>query len=354
MVKIGPLTDGQRRDLERVRRRAVGRVSQRAHMVLLSARGYSVQQIAEIFELGEDIVRDWLHRYQRSGPAGLDDRPRPGRPPRDRLARHIVDAQASNPPGNSGLVQGFWTAGLLAAFLAARFGLALSAWSVRRYLTASGWRWARPRLAPATHAPAGQRKVDPASEWKLAQIARALASAATVLYLDECELQLLPVVRSMWMKGPRVRVPTPGQNRKRAIFGALDARTGALQHAVRERKRAVDFVAFLEQLARAHPVADVVLVLDSVITHDANLVRAWLARPEHARFRLLWLPKYTAHEHNPIERVWGLLKDKVAANRLHGSIEALAAEAERFLAEARFCAPHAQPAPATAAIAEAA
>jgi len=354
MVKIGPLTDGQRRDLERVRRRAVGRVSQRAHMVLLSTRGYSVRQIAEIFAVGDDVVRTWLHRYAREGPTGLDDRPRPGRPPRDRLARHIVDAQASNPPCNNGLVQGFWTAGLLAAFLASRFGLALSAWSVRRYLTASGWRWARPRLAPATHAPSGQRKVDPASEWKLTQIARALTSAATVLYLDECELQLLPVVRSMWMKGPRVRVPTPGRNAKRAVFGALDARTGALRYAIRERKRAVDFIVFLEQLAQAYAGGEVVLVLDNVSTHDAKLVRAWLARPEHARVRLLWLPKYSAHEHNPIERVWGLLKDQIAANRLHGSIAALAAEAERFLTETHFCAPHPPPAPATVAIAEAA
>ncbi len=56
MVKIGPLTDGQRRELERVRRRAVGRVSQRAHMVLLLGRGYTVQQIAEGFDCGEDVV----------------------------------------------------------------------------------------------------------------------------------------------------------------------------------------------------------------------------------------------------------------------------------------------------------
>ena len=155
MVRIGPLTEAQRRDLERVRRRAVGRVSQRAHMVLLSARGYTVQQIAEIFAVGEDVVRGWLHRYAREGPTGLDDRPRPGRPPRERLARQIVDAQASNPPCNNGLVQTCWTVGLLAAFLLARFGLKLSPSSVRRHLKASDWRWARPRLAPAPHAPAG-------------------------------------------------------------------------------------------------------------------------------------------------------------------------------------------------------
>src|SRR5215207_8569880 len=105
MVRVGPLSDEQRRALEQVRRRAVGRVSQRAHMVLLSARGYSVQQIAEIFAVGADVVRAWLQRYQREGPTGLDDRPRPGRPPRDRLARHIVDTQASQSPRAVGLVR---------------------------------------------------------------------------------------------------------------------------------------------------------------------------------------------------------------------------------------------------------
>jgi transposase len=344
MVRIGPLSDEQRQALEQVRRRAVGRVSQRAHMVLLSARGYTVEQIAEIFGVGEDVVRKWLHRYERGGPHGLDDHPRPGRPPKDRLARQIVDAQASNPPCNNGLVQGCWTVGLLAAFLATRFRLVLSPGSVRRYLHQAGWRWARPRLAPATHAPRGQRKEDPATPLKLVLLAQAVASAATLLYLDECDLHLLPVIRAGWMKGPRQRVPTPGRNARRALFGALDARTGRLYHLVRPRKRAAEFVEFLDALARAYPTGEVVLVLDNVVTHDAKLVRAWRARPEHARFRFLWLPKYSAHEHNPIERIWGLLKDAVAANRLHGSIDRLVEEADRFFATTAFRAPHPYPA----------
>lgn len=349
MIKIGPLSVEQRRALVVLRRQAVGRVAMRAQMVLLSAKGYSAAQIAAMFDLGEDRVRRWLRCYQESGPDGLADRPRPGRPPKERLARQIVDAQASNPPCNNGLVQSCWTVGLLAAFLLSRFRLDLSPSSVRRHLKAAGWRWGRPRLAPATHAPGRQKKVDPVAATKLKLIERALASAATVLYLDECELQLLPIIRACWLKGPRPRVPTPGQNVKRTIFGALDARTGGLEYAIRERKRAVDFVAFLEHLARAYPAGALVLVLDNVVTHDAKLVRQWLARPEHARFRLLWLPKYTAHEHNPIERVWGLLKDQVAANRLHGSIDILAAQAERYLSETRFRAPH--PADQTAAAA---
>jgi transposase len=325
----------------------------RAQMVLLSAKGYSATQIAEMFDLGPERVRHWLRRYREAGPGGLADRPRPGRPPKDRLARQIVEAQASNGPGSSGLVQGFWTAGLLAAFLASRFGLVLSAASVRRYLRAAGWRWARPRLAPAVHAPGRQRKVDPEAPLKLKRLARALAGPAPVLFLDECELQLLPLIRPRWMKGARLRVPTPGQNAKRAVFGALDARTGRLHHLIRSRKRAVDFVAFLEVLARAYPSGPVVLALDNVATHGAAAVRQWLAQPEHARFALVWLPKYTAHEHNPIERLWGLLKDAVAANRLHGSIEALATEAERYLTTTAFRAPYPEAAP-TSAPAEAA
>jgi transposase len=348
-VSVGTLTATQRRGLERLRRRAVGRVSPRAHMVLLSGRGFTVREIARVFDCGEDVVRQWLHRFRERGEGGLEDAPRPGRPPKDRLAAHIIDAQMRQPPPCSGHVQTGWTAGLLAAFLARRFRLRLSPSRVRHYLHATGWRWARPRLAPATHAPPGQRKVDPAAALKLGLLARALASAATVLYLDECELQLLPVVRALWMKGPRVRVPTPGQNAKRAIFGALDARTGALHHAVRPRKVAAHFVAFLEHLAAAYPSGEVVLVLDNVSPHDAKVVRRWLAQPAHARIRLLWLPKYSAHEHNPIERVWGLPKDAVAANRLAGSIDALVGEAERFFATRQFVAPCPLAAPAAAA-----
>lgn len=340
MTKIGSLSPEQRRELMVMRRRAVGRVALRAQMVLWSAQGMSARRIAELLEVGEDVVRTWLRRYREGGPDGLRDRPRPGRPPKDRLARQIVDTQASNPPCNNGLVQTCWTVGLPAAFLLRRFRLDLSPASVRRHLRASGWRWGRPRLAPATHAPGRQTKVDPAAATKLKLIARALASAATVLYLDECELHLLPLIRACWMKGSRLRVPTPGQNVKRTIFGALNARTGRVDWLIQPRKRAVEFVAFLEHLAQAYPTGAVVLVLDNVITHDAKLARQWLARPEHARFRLLWLPKYTAHEHNPIERVWGLLKDHVAANRLHGSIDLLVAQAERYLRETRFRAPH--------------
>jgi hypothetical protein len=53
---------------------------------------------------------------------------------------------------------------------------------------------------------------------------------------------------------------------------------------------------------------------------------------EQLRRRAVGRVSQRAPEHNPIERVGGLLKDAVAANRLHGSIEELVAAAARFVA----------------------
>jgi transposase len=326
------LNQKARQHLKRVSRQAVGRVALRAQMVLLSDRGYSVPQIAEIHACGQDVVRTWLHRYEQQGVDGLEDDQRSGRPPKDALAGIIVDTQASQSPPCSGHVQSCWTVALFTAHLAARFHLLLSCSSIRRYLHQMGWRWARPRLAPA-------RKPDSEAEAKLAALTQAKEQArqglAHLLYLDESDLHLLPVIRSMWMKGPRRRIPTPGTNRRCAFFGALDAVSGRWFSADHERKLAVHFVTFLQRLAAAYPTGTLYLALDNAPTHTAKVVQRWLAA--HPRVQALWLPKYAAHAVNPVERIWGLMKSAVAADRLSGSIEELAAAARRFFAD---LAPH--------------
>jgi Winged helix-turn helix len=88
MVRVRPLTEQERGELKRGARREVGRVSERMHAVLLSARGYDVGQIASILEYDEATVRRWI---ERSRPRGWKDfktsldpggRVAPTRPPR--------------------------------------------------------------------------------------------------------------------------------------------------------------------------------------------------------------------------------------------------------------------------------
>ena len=52
----------------------------RARMVLLAADGMPLDQIARQLGADRTIVRTWVDRYRADGLAGLQDRPRPGRP----------------------------------------------------------------------------------------------------------------------------------------------------------------------------------------------------------------------------------------------------------------------------------
>ena len=54
----------------------------RCQMLLLSAQRRAVAEIAAVTFFGEDTVLYWIDRYEQAGLAGLEDRPRSGRPPK--------------------------------------------------------------------------------------------------------------------------------------------------------------------------------------------------------------------------------------------------------------------------------
>jgi transposase len=110
-----------------------------------------------------------------------------------------------------------------------------------------------------------------------------------------------------------VRIPAAGENRKFAVFGALDYATGRIVRQLGSRKDGPAFVAFLDHLLAADPTGSVVVVLDNVGYPKGRLAKDWwLAHQD--RVRPLWLPAY-APELNPIERVRGRLKLKLSCHR---------------------------------------
>ena len=327
MVRVRPLSEQERGELKKGARREVGRVSERMHAVLLSARGYDIGQISSILDYDEATVRRWIERFEAEGLEGLQDRPRSGRPrsagaAAQETARRAMESgpEACGHPGVA-----LWTVVLLQTHLLMALGLQLSCSSVRRLVHAMGYVWRRPRhVLPK----------DPETDSKMRHICSTLLAApanAVVLCLDECDIHLMPVLRAMWMRrGQQADVPTPGHNRKRGIFGALELEGGAFHYAVTLSKKAVDFVAFLEKLTSAYPGRPMYLVLDNASIHTAKLVQEWLQ--EHPRVHLLFLPAYSGHRYNPIEKVWWHLKQQVAANRLHGSIDELVGAVHRYFA----------------------
>ena len=326
MIHVRPLSEAERAELKRMARREVGRVGERARMVLLSGRGYSVPRIAEVFECSPATVRQWLARFEAAGAAGLRDRPRSGRPPKaDAVAQETIRREVERPPAEAGYPIGAWTVPTLRQLLAERHGVVVSVATVRRLLVAEGYRWRRPRHC-LPRDPDAARKM-----WALYEAVASAPPDAAILCADECDVHLLPVLRAMWMRrGRQARIPTPGTNRKFSVFGALEPATGRWTYRMYAGKGQLEFADFVDRVLAAYPDRPVLLIVDNASIHTAAAVRAWQA--EHPAVELLYLPAYSGHEQNPVEKVWWRLKDKVAANRLHGSVEDVVAAVHEFFA----------------------
>jgi transposase len=266
------------------------RVGCRLVMILLSQHGWSAADIAELLGCDPRTVRRWVHRYNRQGAHCLADRPRAGRPrlgsPRlgERVHWLLTQPRA-------------WTIPRLWQQLG-RPAISLRT-PRRRVRDVACWR--RPRLVA---------KGDPDRDQTLADLRQTIAElpeGAVVLAEDETHLNLLPWVRATWVvRGTRQQVMTPGTNRRRTIFGAVDLCSGRFLYQVTRKAVSAGFTAFLDQLLAAYPAVPlVVVVCDNVIIHHSKIVQRWLAT--HPRIRILHGARYSPHD-NPTERIWAALK----------------------------------------------
>jgi transposase len=266
------------------------RVGLRLVMILLSHQGWTAAAIAGLLGCDPATVRRWIHRYNTHGTSGLSDRPRAGRPRRGspRLGQRILRL-LDQPKA--------WTIGRLWSQLGRP---AISQRTLRRRVREVAC-WRRPRLVA---------KGDPDRDQVLAELhqqLRELPDGAVVLAADETHLNLLPWVRATWIaRGTRQEVMTPGKNRRRTIFGAVDLASGRFLYQVTRKAVSASFTAFCEQLLAAYPAAPLVAVVcDHVIIHHSKIVQRWLAT--HPRLRVLHGARYSPHD-NPTERIWAALK----------------------------------------------
>lgn len=77
------------------------RERQRAQALLLSAKGYKLEQLAEIFGCDRDTISQWIDGFHHHGIAGLFDAPKSGRPRKlDAAAQDLVGRAVQQPTPN--------------------------------------------------------------------------------------------------------------------------------------------------------------------------------------------------------------------------------------------------------------
>ena len=80
MKRVSALTEINREALTRLHSDGpTHRQRQRAKAILLSAKGYTPEQIADVLDTSRFAVSGWLDRWHERGLDGLADAPEPGR-----------------------------------------------------------------------------------------------------------------------------------------------------------------------------------------------------------------------------------------------------------------------------------
>src|SRR4051812_49693500 len=123
------------------------RAARRMLALALVLEGASREDAARAAGMDRQTLRDWVHRDNAEGLAGLHDRPRSGRPPRltpEQMGELENVVEQGPDPARDGVVR--WRRVDLQALIKARFAVELHARSVGKLLRRLGF--PRPSVAP--------------------------------------------------------------------------------------------------------------------------------------------------------------------------------------------------------------
>ncbi len=324
---ITKLSRPVRRRLKRVVQKSKDRrYARRAHAILLLHEGYTVSEVSRLLSAARSAVQDWRKRFERLGEVALVPEPS-GRKPEtvtDEVCRYLLDLIEKS-PHEYGYLQARWTSEMLAEQVQQALGIFIHASTVRRVLPKLGVKWKRAR--PTLQIP------DAKKDRKMRAIERALLEASEekpVFYVDEVDIDLNPRIGACWSrKGRQPTVPTPGQNQKRYLAGALHSRTGKVVWVEWPKKNSEIFVRLMAELRKRYRRArKITLILDNYVIHKSAMTKCFLSR--HPKFRLLFQPVYHPWV-NRIERLWKQLHDTVTRNHRYSTMAQLMSAVRRFM-----------------------
>jgi transposase len=146
VLRLRELTEEERPEVEKLAhsRTAPARRVERARIIWYASQGQSAPAVAEQLRLDAYTARGWIRRFNAEGLAGLEDRPRAGRPPTyspEQVA--AVVAAALTAPKALGLPFACWTLDRLAAYLNEQKRIPIRRSRIDEILRAEGLRWRR-------------------------------------------------------------------------------------------------------------------------------------------------------------------------------------------------------------------
>ena len=327
------LSREDRKFLELLTRRSTAEHRQvvRARIALMCHAGASTMAIAQALGISVQTVSHWRTRLARQGIKGLEEVARPGRPRRIDASQRLellslacepAQAQGRATPTLDELVERAVERGVVTQ---------ISRSHLQRILQSGDLRPHRVRQWLHSPDPQFRQKVN-----EICELYRRAPKGSVVLSVDE-KTGIQAIERKH-----ADHAPAPGRARRRefeyirhgtqSLIAALDVHSGRVMGRCTDRRTQADLVAFMEQVALAHPQGFVHIVWDNLNTHRAQVVwDDFNARHDH-RFVFHFTPLHASWV-NQIELLFGIYTRRVLRHASHASIAQLRERTEAFMAQ---------------------
>lgn len=319
----------------------------RLKIIALSGAGESVPTLAQLFELSQATIRNYIHAFDAEGIPGLRPNYGKGRPPKLNWTQdEWLDVISQSPQTFQYLQTSAqnWTQALLKEYLAHYHQIDVSQPVIARNLKRVRIRWRRARLR--VHSPdplyiVKRQRLKHLQQMALAGKLTSDESAhrrsdeppkqAYLVYLDSTDLHWCPDVGPSYTPvGVQLKVDSPGyDNPWYALFGSLFYPSGEGLYTIHKRKRSAEFLYHLNLLLEYDSDAFWFVVLDNASAHTAEPVQAF-AQAHQDQLELVYLPTYSPHL-NLIERLWHFMRGELTRNIFYDNLPALARAVVQWL-----------------------
>jgi len=290
-VRPVTMTEGQR--LQRIGRTAKDPVKlRRAIVVLMSAQGQGVPDIAHLLDCSPEYVRGVIHDFNDIGFKALDPKWSGGRPKViSEAARRRICLIARCCPRDLGLPFSVWSLSKLADYVVtAGAAVSISRESIRQILRAGGVSWQATKTWKASD--------DPDFITKMARVLdlydRPRADGRVICADEFGPLNLQPRPGRTWRPighPARLRATYNRHDGVRHMLAALDLNSGKMIYRIRGRKRWREFLSFLKVLRIRWPGQKLYVIVDNFSPHRHPRVRSWAAGND---IELVFLPTYAS------------------------------------------------------------
>lgn len=327
------LSGSQRRHLSRtIKKQRDGPLVRRYQVVLLRDLGLPYRTISRVTKFSLGWVPELLERFGQYGEAGLADRREDNGPLKadPKYLACLYQVLEKTAP-EWGWARPTWTRELLIETLDEETGIRVSLSTMSRALQAIGARRGSPKpigICPWSKAKKTRRLNT------IRRLIENLPRNEIAFWADEVDVNLNPKIGRDWMlRGDQREVPTPGNNVKRYIAGAMNVRTRRLTWVWGERRNSRLFIDLLEEMCRTFRRYRVIhLIVDNARFHTAEgskqTERALQAL--QGRLAVHYLPTYSPDD-NPIERFWEDFHAEVTRNHQCPTMDDLVVASDEYL-----------------------